>query len=247
MTDLATHVGTLVKNMKELHNTEFKIGFGLHANTFFQKLVSLNIIQGQARIRSDGFYKGLLFLDYYCNIINNDCKVCENLVTISKKLNEVAKEKGIDTSLRYLPLECVVVEAGLCSLEKGEDYYKNELDAIEQRYMGTDHKKEDMVVFTPRPERKADPYYEAMGLMVADLVSDERRDTLKDVTNRHELQAVVFSDCALNIIKDQKYITKTNEQLKNKDYLKASMTALEGLMKESTLSLFDSYIVIQDE
>jgi len=130
--DLEVHVGTLLKNLPEQHDIEFKVGFNLHSNTFFQKLVSKELIEKGVRIHTDDFYKGLVFLDYFCGVIENDYRVCDNLVKISKALRKAEKEKGEDKNASYLKLGVVVEEATLCAKENSDDYS----DGI-RRYMKT--------------------------------------------------------------------------------------------------------------
>ena len=85
--DLATRVGTLVKNLPELHDVEYKVVYNLHENTFFQKLISEKVLK-DVRVRPVDYFKALVFLTYFTGVIEEDYTVCENLVKISKALRE---------------------------------------------------------------------------------------------------------------------------------------------------------------
>lgn len=235
--DLAEQIGILLKNMPNLHDIEFKIGFSIHENTFLQKLVSSSNIDKGVRIKSGAFHKGLLFIDYFCTVLDNDFGVCDNLVTISKKFRDAERKKKEDKGASYLDFGLVVLEVGLYSKEKGDSYYAGCKDEIKTRYMS-----EPAIDINSDSLRKIEPYYGAIGAMVVDLVSDERKPFLGDARNRLQLNALVFTDCVLGWLKDQNYVQQVKDELQKKEYLQASLTALKALTKEASIEEMKQFI-----
>ena len=228
--DLATRVGTLVKNLPELHDVEYKVGFNLHENTFFQRIVSKELLKKGVRVQPLDYFKALVFLDYFTGIIEDNHKVCDNLVAISKALRKDEKEAGENRGASYLNLSTVIAETGLYAKEKQDDL---DVDAVKSRY-----NSQPAVDFDSA--KKPDPYYKAMGAMVSALV--QRKELLENIASRADLGAVVFTDAVLGILKDPNYQSKVNEALAKKDYLNASLIALEGLSKEVSLEDIGSFI-----
>lgn len=241
--NLVTRVGTLIKNLSALHDLEYEVGVNLHTTTFFQKLVSKEVLEKGVRVKPLDYFKALVFLDYFTSVIEDDYRLCDNLLTISKILRKDEKEKdvkdmGEDSS--YLSINTIVADAGLCAKEKGKNYYSKEsnIKKIRKRY----DSQKDTIDFSSDSLRRADPYYEALGQMVCDLVGKEMEEQLRNVTSRVELGAVVFTDQILSVLKDSTYKSRVNETLSKKDYLEASLTALDGSSKEISLSQIESYL-----
>ena len=236
--DLRVRVGTLVKNLPELHDLEYKVGFNLHENTYFQKLISKEVMEKGVRVTPRSYFKAIMFLTYFTSVIEGDYKVCDDLVTLSKTLRAEEREAGKDGVASYLGLDVVVAEAGLCAKEKKIGSDKVDVLVAKSRY----DNQATPIDFDSGALRPIEPYYEGIGQMVCDLVSEERRELLMHVNSRAELEALVFTDCVLGLLKDATYRAKAEELLKKRDYLTASLIAIEGLRKEMTLSRMDAIV-----
>jgi hypothetical protein len=232
------HLGKLIKNLAQLHDLEFKIHFGIHSNTFFQKLVNENLLgEKGVYIKPDVFYKGLLFLDYFCGIIEGDYYTSEKLVALSKAIRDQERNKKLDKQLNYLGLELIVNIAGLVSQKREGDYYSVSNAEIRQR-----HEKEQAIDLDSESARKGEPYYDAMGKLVYDLAGAERQKHLNNVARRTDIHAVVFVDCVLEYLRDDACRKQADELLSRNDYLAASLKALEGLRKQVTREHVDKLI-----
>ena len=241
--DLRSRIGTLVKNSPDLHNLEYQVGINLHTTTFFQKMVSKEVLEKGVRIKPVDYFKALVFLDYFTTVIEDNYKLCDNLLTLSKTLRKQetdkdVKDMGKDSS--YLRFNLVVADAGLCAKEKGIDYYSKEphIKNVRKRYENLKY----TVDFKSSSLRKVDPYYEAIGQMVCDLVDEKAQIQLKNVTSRIEVGAVMFTGSIFGMLKDANYKSKVNEALRRKDYFEASLSALDSLSKEISLSQIEAYI-----
>ena len=148
-----------------------------------------------------------------------------------RALRKDEKDAGEDREASYLNLDTVVLEAGLYAKGKHKEE-KPKLSEIKERF---DQRKASSVDIDLTKD--VDPYYLAVGYMVSDLVSDERKESLRKVKNRTELGALVFTDCVLNTLNDsKKYCPEIKLELKNEDYLKASLIALQKLKEEISIS-----------
>ena len=105
------HLGTLIKNIKPLHDFEAEVGFNLHSLTFFKRLVPKEIMDKNVRVRPDAFYKGLIFLDYFCNIIADNYDVCDNLIVISKSLRKLEKAYSTLSSMAVTTSAITTIES----------------------------------------------------------------------------------------------------------------------------------------
>jgi hypothetical protein len=232
------HLGAIVKNLMPLHDLEYKVVFNLHENTFFQKLVSKDVLE-RVRVKSADYFKALIFLDYFTRVINNNYSVCDNLENLSKALRDQERAKNEDKGekgISYLTLETVVFETGLFAKEKrlelGKvDITKKEENEIKKRYL-----QEEKVDLNSPDSRKLDPFYEAIGEMVSSQLSNKIKPYLIGVESRADIGAMVFTDSVLEILHDSASKQEIYNKLSLKDYSSASLSALKGLMKESSLS-----------
>lgn len=243
--ELITKIGTLIKNSPDLHNLEYEVGINLHTTTFFQKTVSKKVLDKGIRVKPVDYLKALVFLDYFTSVIEDDCRICDNIIEISKVLRKEPKDTDVKEDMSedpsYLSLDTIVADAGLCAKEKGDDYYSIEpnIKNVRERYESL----KETVDFKSGSIRKADLYYEAIGQMICDLVEEKTKPQLKEANSRIEVGAIVFTDSIMNILKDTNYRSKVNKMLEDKEYFEASLTALDGLSKEISIENMQDYIL----
>jgi len=244
MVDERKHVGEIVKNLMPLHDLEYKVVFNLHENTFFQRLVSKDVLE-KVRAKPEEYFKALIFLDYFSRVIDNDCSVCDNLENLSKALRDQERARNEDKGEKgpsYLTLETVVFETGLFAKEKlvksgRKDIAKKEESEIKKRYL-----QEKPVDLSSPDSRKLDPFYEAIGEMVSSQVSDKLQPYLNSVKSRADIGAIVFADSVLSVLQDKVSIQEVQNKLAMNDCYSASISALKALMKESSIPKIQSSI-----
>lgn len=222
------HAGELVKNLQNLHNTEYKIVFNLHENTFFQKMVNKEVLEKGVRVKPEDYFKALVFLSYFCGTLENDYTVCDNLVRISKVLREEEKTKGEDKGTSYLNLEAIVLGSAMATKErllktKQTSYTSKEKKEIQKRY-----KTETPVSIT----RQLDPYYEAIGEMVCSLVDENLKPYLGELSRRTDIEVLVFANAILPLL-NKAESKQVYDYLQKKDYFSASMNAFDSLLRKA--------------
>ena len=233
------YVGTLVKNLNPLHDLEYKTVFNLHENTFFQKLVSREVLE-RVRVKPIDYFKALMFLDYFTRIVEKDFAVCDNLERLSKAIRDEERKEGIDKGEKgasYLNLETVVFEAGIWAKEKGiskKSFGKKEIEEIRKRYQ-----QEKQIGFDAR---EPEPFYDGIGEMVCQQVGDKMKPYLIGTRSRADLGAIVFIDSILTFIEDKSVEAAVYSKLESKDYFSASILALKQLIGEASLSKIKSAI-----
>ncbi|VVB78015.1 Uncharacterised protein [uncultured archaeon] len=238
------HIGTIVKNLSPLHDLEYKVVFSMHENTFFQKLVSTEVID-RTRVKPIEYFKSLMFLEYFTKVVEPGYTVCDNLETISKKLRESEREKGEDKGEKgssYLNLETVVFETGLFAKEALVKSGKKALTKKQESEIRKRYDLERPVDLSSPNLRKLDPFYEAIGEMVASQLNDKSKPYLLGVKSRSDLGALVFSDSILGCIDDNATCTRVYSALANNNYYEASLIALKSLIYESSISKIQSAI-----
>lgn len=238
------HIGTIVKNLTPLHDLEYKVVFNLHENAFFQKLVSKDVLE-RVRVKPEDYFKALIFLDYFTRVIDNDYSVCDNLENISKALREQERERNEDKGEKgpsYLTLETVVFETGIFAKEKRlkagkKDITKREANEIKKRYS-----QEEQIDLNSPDSRKLDLFYEAIGEMVSNQISDNIKPYLSGVQSRADLGALVFVDSVFGYVDDKTTMQQANKELAVNNYYSASLIALKTLMKQASISKIKSSI-----
>lgn len=240
MNEERKHLGTIVKNLEPLHNLEYKVVFNIAENTFFQKLVSKEVLD-KVRIRPKDYLKSLLFLDYFSRVVANDYAVCDNLENISKAIRDKEREEeqktGKDSGesgASYLSLETAVYETGLWAKERDltiAKCKKKQIGApIKQRY---NHDK--VVDLKSKDLRELDLFYEGIGEMVVQQLSDKIKKYSLGVSGRADIGALIFTDSVLTYLKDKTLANKILQDLENKKYYEASISALNSLAAEASL------------
>ncbi|MBU0666025.1 MAG: hypothetical protein ABIC91_03630 [Nanoarchaeota archaeon] len=226
------NIATILKNSPNNYNEEYKVGFTIQENTFFQKLVLKKILDNGVRVKPVDYSKALIVLSYFAGILEDDNKICENLVRASKALKAKEKEAGTNNRSHYLKLEAVVIECGLRGREKNTNYQdKTTFDEVNKRFEKygpkIDSKNDDF--------RKPDFYYEGIASKIIDITRDEYHSFLTSVSNRSELSAVIFADAIFQTRPDDKEESLVKNKFSNKDYLNASIEALNHLKKNSSV------------
>lgn len=236
--DIVQRIGTLMRNIPELHNTQYDVCFNLTENTFFRKLITNDVLEKGIRIKPRDFFKGLVLLTYFGEVLEKDYAVCDNIVAISKALRKEEKRKGQDGYGSYLSLNSILEEAGLYAKEKSRDYSDSALLAeIKGRYDSI--AKVDVNAASTRP---ADYYHEAMGKMVHDLFSEDNRKYLADAEGRADMSALLFTDCVFQYVTYDACKQSILGKLAAKDYLGASVSAILGLRAEASRSKLINYL-----
>ncbi len=242
---LTDRIGTIVKNLPNLHNTEYTAGINLHTTTLFQKMISKGVLEKELRIKSVDYCKALIFLNYFTEVLENNYTSCDNLSTISKVLREGNEEELADSEIDpqempwYLGIRTVVAEVALSAKEKGKEHYsKTEKDNIEKRYNERNH----YVDFSSQSIKKSEPYYKAIGQMLLDIAGKDAEKHLENTSSKVELEAIIFTSIISGILKDASCKSKVDDELQKKNYLCASILAIESLSQEISQSTLQSYI-----
>jgi hypothetical protein len=137
----------------------------------------------------------------------------------------VEKDQNADKGISYLPLNVIIGELALSAKEKKDDYYINPLvqESITKRY----NTYGSPMDFSAGSIRKADPFYEAMGQMIVDMVSDEIKPFFKHTVSKADIGALVFVDGVYSML---------NSHEKKKS-IKTALTRGTSLLSTSLLSL----------
>jgi len=239
--EICRHLGHLLKNASNCHNIEFERVFTLNENTYFQKMISEEILKKGPRIRPQDYLKSLAFLEYHGSIIENDYTVSDNLVTISKALRKTEREKGEDGMASYLNLKTVIIESALFTKERLKKQNKKSITLrggkeIEKRYLA-----EPVIDLTSETARKPDLYYEAIGTMMCDFISKKNQYLLERTKRKTELEAMIFTDSILPILTNAEAKTVYDHLLKY-DYFNASISAFNKLIQKVNKSDLESVI-----
>jgi hypothetical protein len=227
-------VGYLLQNMPSESSKQYAINFDPVENLFLDKLVNQEVVDKRIIMTAKDFFRGIVFLDYFCTIICNDTVVLDELLSVSKVLER--KDPDLDPDL---PL--VVKYAGIfhhtnnARSLRADNQDRNSV----QRYRRKNKKYEPEYVVA----RKISPIYEALGAKVCELAKNETiKQQLPEILSLYDLKAALFVDAVVENISNEQSKTEILAKVQEKDYYKASFFAMKKLEEEVAGKTVNFYI-----
>jgi hypothetical protein len=185
-------------------------------------------------MESEEYFGLLIFLDYLTNVLMDDDRILKNLREIYGRIKKIKSNFELSSDL-------VIFESALSAKEvvteykskAGKDYFKECAGGIKKRYDQRDY----VLDFNSKSTRQTDLYYDAIGLVIYNLFTDENKEELSNIQSKEDLEALLFTDYVMKYLKDKDAREIVRENVKRHDYLTASIDAINGLQKEAPTSL----------
>jgi hypothetical protein len=232
--EAVSRLGCILKNIPYEHGREYEYVFNLAHNTFFQKMVPRKIIECGFDMEPEKYFGLVIFLDYLTSVLLGDEKVLNNLRIIYEYMKKSSEAFKLESDL-------VILESALSAKElvieyknkTGKEYFREHFAEIKERYNQHNYIPD----INSKSSRETDPYYNAIGLMIYNLFSDESKEELLHVKGKGDLKALLFVDYAMRYLKNEELRKQVKENLKRHDYFTASVLVIDELQKEVTCSL----------
>jgi len=232
--EVVSRLGSLLKNIPYEHGKEYDKVFNLAHNTFFQKMIPLKIVECGFDIETERYFGLMIFLDYFTNVLLGEDRVLNNLRSIYKNMKEKDEKFSVSSNLVVLESALTAKEFVMENKSKiGKNYFRECTAEIRKRFNQQNH----VLDFSSGSMRKTDPYYNAVGLMIYDLFSDESKEELLHVSGKQGLKALLFTDYASKYLKDKNLRDGIKESIRKHDYFTASVMTIDELQREATTSL----------
>ena len=224
-----TKIGYLLQNMEPESTKEYSINFDPIQVLYLEKLVSQNVVEKRLIMESRDFFKGIVFVDYYTNIIANNCEVIDELYQLAQELER--RDANLDPDLNM-----VIHHIGMHEFTRTVKN-KGPIRGARQRYQRKNKHVAPHYVML----KKISPVYEALGAMVLEQIQNETiKGKLPDMEYLYDIKAAIFIDTVCNFLDDpdkEELIAKIAEG----DYYDASLLAMVLTCKKAAEASLQEY------
>jgi len=231
-------IGWLLKGSRNLSDKEFSMNFDPLETVFLQKLVSSNTMNKRVVLRMEDYFKGIVFMDYFSNIVLGDENFIDEMYDISKRLEQINSliDPDIETVVKYSAIHHLTSMGRSMILRS-----RSERDAGIDRYARTNYQSDNLHQYVG--VRELDSFYSSLGQKVFGLFSNHSvKEQLSGVQGVNDLRALLFIDSALQYIEDTKLKDDVLTRARSGDYYTASVKAITSLSKEATTKSVEDYI-----
>jgi hypothetical protein len=191
----SARVGFFLREAAPLFTAEKPISFDPVQTTFLQKLIRESVLQEGVTIQKEDFFKGILFVDYFTEVVAGRQTLLEDVRVLVEELEKMDRflDVNLELLVRYTGL---FVQKDL----KGEQLFRpSSLTQLGKRHEKT-NRRVDWAVYS---ESGVDLFHGAAGRMVCDLVKrDEVRAYLGSFEGgSNDLKAALVVDSVLAALK----------------------------------------------
>jgi hypothetical protein len=224
MATASERVSYFLRACEPLFNTEKAISFDPVQMAVLQRLVRESSLQAGVTVRKEDFFRAIVWVDYFTEVIAGRPTLFEDLAIITDELEKM--HAYLDVTF-----ELVVRYAGLFVQKehKGERYFSaNTKKQIERRHA----RAKGDVDWGPFCSVKPDLFYDAAARMVCDLVTTpEARALLLRFENRSDLRAVILVDGLLAVVPAAERPPSALAALQGGDLLEGMVQLLISLVR----------------
>ncbi|MBT3223167.1 MAG: hypothetical protein HN348_29180 [Proteobacteria bacterium] len=222
MAGLAERIGCFIGEIEPLFTDEKPISFDPVQMTVLQKLVRPRALGAQLSIRKEEFFKGVLYLDYFAEVIAGRPTVLEDVGVIVEELESLDEYLDPD-------LELLVRYSGLFITKdlNGDRFFRQaSLRQVKKRHERTDQK------WVFKDGDAPDLFYLAAGRLVDDMVSTEAgREALNAFESRNDLRAGLLCDAILATLPASEVSEEALAVLATAQFPEAAMVLLQCLVE----------------
>ncbi|MGV8087384.1 MAG: hypothetical protein ACP5N1_07165 [Candidatus Woesearchaeota archaeon] len=218
--DPVVRIATLLEQSNNLSNKIYRLNFDPVQEIVLKKMVGEDMLNKRLIIEANDFFKGLLTLNYYCSVIAKSYDVVDSLHDYALKLERLDRSRD--------PLIKDVVEYILMDSFKKNIFVGDNIDRSAKSAYISLKRNVDLsgVKFT-----RVSPIYTSAANIIKDTVPN-LYSNVSLIDSRIDLNALVFIDTIYPYIRDDNNLSKITSLLVNKDFLNASINALQIASKK---------------
>jgi hypothetical protein len=219
---LASHLGGLLRALPPLSTDEKAISFDPVQIFMLQRLVRPRLLAAGITIEKADYFKGVIFLDYFTEVIAGQTTILEDIGVLVEELEKLDDYLDVD-------LELVVRYAALYVLNelKGHRFFRKAMrKQVRKRHLTFDR--------FPMGNRDADFFHEAVGKLVADMLHTEPvRTAARNCGSASDLRAALFCDAMLEILPPDTVPPEVSPLLRDEELDRTALVLLSTLVEEA--------------
>jgi len=218
--DPATRIASLLEQSNNYSNKTYRMNFDPVQEIVLKKMIGEEVLNKRLIIEEHDFFKGIFFLNYYCSVIAKSYDVIDSLYDYAKQLERVDKHKD--------PVIADVVEKVL------QNSFKKNIFVSDHAERGTREAYNSMkqnINLSGAQFVKPSPVYSSAAQIIKNTVNNLEQN-LSTIESRADLNALVFTDAIYPYIRTDSNLPMVNNLLEKKDFLNASITALQIASKK---------------
>jgi len=224
-TRLQGRVGYFFKEVQPLYTDEKPISFDPVQMSFLQGLVRQDVLQAGVTIAQQDFFKGIVYLDYFTQVISGRSTLLQDVNVIVQELEKMHEYLDVN-------LELLVRYSGLFIINdlKGQRFFR----ASSRKQMARRHERTNRAVNWPKgdPGAGLDLFHLALGRMISEMIcGDEVADCLSSFRGSNDLRATVVADSLLGVLGPEEVSPAAIEALAASDVQGANLELLSALVK----------------
>jgi hypothetical protein len=227
-------IGFCLNSLPNESNKKYAINFDPVETTYLDKLISEQTLNKRIIVDKKDFFKTIVFLDYFVNILSNETGLLDELYTLAKDLER--KHEDLDPDLGL-----IVRYAGMYYVsQQRKNWVTDNSETTGSERFRTKNKK---VGSDYQTQLNISPVYEAVGSMVYDLVNNPvLKQEVPKLQTLYDLKAAIFIDSVLDQIQTDEIKEKIVKKVQDGSYYKASHIAMISLSKEVSDDGIKQYI-----
>lgn len=217
---LANRIGILLREVDPLFTKDKPISFDPVQMTVLQNLVRPAVLQAKVTVAKKDFFKAILFLDYFTEVVAGRGTVLDDIGVIVEELDNMADY--LDPDLIVLVRYCgLFINSDL----NGKRFFRK----ASIRNLRRRHDLTNAQITWPDSDA-LDLFHNAVGRLVADQISDPRiRGALEALVGRNDLRAAILADAVLTALPADEVGDAALAALADGDVLTAAVALLEDL------------------
>lgn len=217
-------LGYFFREVKPLYVDEKPISFDPVQMSFLQAMVRQDVLQAGVTIAREDFFKGIVYLDYFTEVVAGRSTLLEDVGVIVEELEKM--HEYLDVNLKLL-----VRYSGLFIIKdlKGMRFFR----ASSRKQMARRHQRTDREVNWPGgdPGAGLDLFHLALGRMTREMIRhDEVAAYLGSFQGSNDLRAAVLADSLLGVLPAEEVSPAALEALGAGDIIEANLELLSALV-----------------
>jgi hypothetical protein len=213
--DCITKIASLLEQSDNISNKTYRVNFDPVQEIVLKKMVGEPMLNKRLIIEEHDFFKGIFVLNYYCSIVSKNYDVADSLYKFAVQLEK--KDKSKDPVMQDVIEH--ILQNSLQTTALLDNYSER---SIKAGYNSMKH----VVDLSGARFTRVSPIYTGAAKIIKDSVTNLER-YLSKIDSRADLDALIFTDALYPYILEDQNLPYVDALLEKKDFLKASVSALQ--------------------
>jgi hypothetical protein len=208
-------IASLLEQSNNLSNKTYRLNFDPIQEIVLKKMIGDDMLNKRLIIEEHDFFKGIFLLNYYCSVIAKSYDVVDSLYSYAKQLERIDKSK--DPVMKDV-IEYVLQDSLKKSIFVGKYVERGTNSAYNSMKQNINLSGVQFITVSP--------IYSGAAKIIEDTLTNLESSVL-NIESRADLNALIFTDALYPYIQNDSNFNKVTNLLEKKDFLHASITALQ--------------------